>query len=493
MKILLVYPEFPVTFWSFKYALKFISKKAAEPPLGLLTVASMLPNEWETKLVDLNVSPLKDKDLRWADLVFISAMAIQRESVNEIINRCKEKGVKIVAGGSLFTSEFEEFDEIDHLVLKEGEITLPLFLEDVKHGTPKHIYTSSNWADVSKTPIPKWDLIDMKYYANMDVQYSRGCPYSCDFCDITLLFGRKPRTKSTEQILAELESLYLHGWRGPVFFVDDNFIGNKSKLKKEVLPAIIEWMKKRKYPFSFNTQISVNLADDDELMKLMSKAGFNSVFVGIETPNEDSLLECNKTQNRKRDLVKSIKRIYKFGMRVNGGFIVGFDNDPISIFNQQIEFIKNSKIIVAMVGLLNAPRGTKLYRRLKSENRLIKAISGDNTDFSMNFIPKIDYYILIKGYKTILESIYSPKYYYERVTEFLQEYIPPTRRSGRFRMSDAGAFCKSIIYLGIIGKERIYYWRLFFSTLLKRPRLFPDAITFAIYGFHFRKIFEKYI
>jgi len=489
MKILLVYPECPNTFWSFKHALKFISKKALHPPLGLLTVAAMLPKEWEKKLVDMNVTPLRDNDLKWADLVFISAMSIQKASVKQVVSRCNEMGVKIVAGGPLFTAGYEEFEGVDYFVLNEAEITLPPFLEDLRNGCAKHIYTSKELPDIEKTPIPLWELVNMKKYASMNIQYSRGCPFDCEFCNITVLFGRKPRTKSKDQILAELESLYSQGWRGGVFIVDDNFIGHKSKLKKDVLPAIIDWMKRRKYPFVFSTEASINISDDEELMRLMVQAGFNMVFVGIETPNEESLAECGKFQNKNRDLISCVKKIQSFGLEVTGGFIVGFDNDSSSIFEKQIEFIQKSGIITAMVGLLNALPGTKLYKRLVKEGRLLKNTSGDNTDFSINFIPKMDYEILIKGYKRIISRIYSPKPYYERVRRFLREYKPLQKKTFRFHFSDVKAFFKSVLFLGIMGKERFHYWKLFFWTMLRRPRLFSLAITFAVYGSHFRKTF----
>jgi len=493
MKILLVYPKYPDTFWSFKHALKFIFKKATNPPLGLLTIAAMLPEEWEKKLVDMNVTTLNDKDLKWADFVFISAISIQKGSVNEIITRCKEIGVKIVAGGPLFTTGYEEFKGVDHFVLNEAEITLPPFLEDLKNGCAKHIYTSDQWADLKTTPIPLWELINMKKYATMNIQYSRGCPFNCEFCDITLLYGRISRTKTKDQVVAELESLYSRGWRDGVFFVDDNFIGNKRKLKKEILPAIAKWMEQRKHPFPFVTQTSIDISDDEELMQLMVKAGFNTLFVGIETPNEESLTECTKFQNKNRDLIACVKKIHKFGLQVQGGFIVGFDNDPLSIFERQIKFIQKSGIVTAMVGLLNALHGTRLYHRLEKENRLLKDVSGDNTDCSINFIPSMNYDTLIKGYKKILSTIYSPAYYYERVRSFLKEYKPSQKRMFRFRLSYLGAFFKSIFRLGIIGKERVHYWKLIFWSLFRCPRFLPLATTFAIYGFHFRKIFEKYM
>ena len=493
MKILLVYPQYPDTFWSFKHALKFVSKKAAFPPLGLLTVAAMLPSEWEKKLVDINVASLTDKDIRWADYVFISAMVVQRDSVKEVIARCKKFNTKVVAGGPLFTTGYKEFDGVDHFVLNEAEITLPPFLEDLERGCAQHLYTSDERPDISKTPIPLWSLINMKKYATMNIQYSRGCPFNCEFCDIIILNGHKPRTKDKVQMLAELDALYNHGWRGGVFIVDDNFIGNKRKLKTEILPAIIEWMKGERYPFAFSTEASINLADDEELMQLMIKAGVNTVFVGIETPNEESLVECNKFQNQNRDLVASVKKIQNRGFEVTGGFIVGFDNDPISIFKSQISFIQKSGIVTAMVGLLNAPRGTRLYQRLKKEDRLLKDSSGDNTDCSINFIPKMNYETLINGYKHILNTIYSPKQYYERIKIFLKEYKPQRKRAPQLHLHNLWPFIKSMWLLGIKEKGRGYYWKLFVSTLLKQPRKFPLSMSLSVYGYHFRKVVEKYI
>ena len=494
MKILMVYPQYPDTFWSFKHALRIISKKAAHPPLGLLTVASMLPSKWEKKLVDLNVTALKNKDIKWADYVFISAMVVQRDSAKEVITRCHNLGTKVVAGGPLFTTEYEDFDEVDHLVLGEAEVTLPLFLEDIEKGGVQHIYTSNERPDIRKTPIPMWSLINMKKYSAMDIQYSRGCPFNCEFCDIVILNGHKPRTKDKDQMLAELEAVYSQGWRDSVFIVDDNFIGNKKKLKAEILPAIIKWMKERKYPFSLFTEASINLADDEQLMQLMVNAGFNRVFVGIETPNEESLVECNKLTNINRDLVASVKKIQNHGFEVQGGFIVGFDSDPLSIFKSQISFIQKSGIVTAMVGLLNAPRGTRLYQRLKQENRLLKGFTGNNTDCSINFIPKMDYETLINGYKHILSTIYAPKQYYERIRTFLKEFRPhQTPRVSQLQFYLIRGFVKSMWVLGVREKGRRYYWKFFASILLKHPRSFPLSMSLAVYGFHFRKVVEEYI
>jgi len=362
LKVLLVYPQYPDTFWSFKHALKFIAKKAAFPPLGLLTVAALLPDKWRKKLVDMNTEPLTDEDIRWADCVFISAMVVQDNSAREVIGRCKKFGVRTVAGGPLFNAGYEEFgfDDIDHLIFGEAENIMPEFLHDLEKGCARHIYAAEEHPDMVKSPVPMWSLVDAKKYQSVSIQYSRGCPFNCEFCDIIVMNGHVPRAKDKNQIIAELESLYNQGWRDSVFFVDDNFIGNQRKLKEEILPAIIAWMGKKKHPFSFFTEASINLADDEELMQLMAAAGFNSVFVGIESPNEESLVECNKMPNKGRDLLAAVRTIQNHGFQVQGGFIVGFDSDPLSIFKNQIDFIQKSGIVTAMVGVLMAPPGTAL-------------------------------------------------------------------------------------------------------------------------------------
>ena len=489
MRILLVYPEFPDTFWSFKHALRFVSKRASFPPLGLLTVAAMLPKSWEKRLVDMNVTTLHDRDLAWPDYVFLSAMAVQRKSVQEVIARCQKLGVPIVAGGPLFTAEPEKYPTVDHLVLNEAEITLPPFLRDLEAGFPQRIYASTEFADIRQTPAPLWELLDMRHYASMSLQYSRGCPFNCDFCNITALFGHKPRVKTAEQVIAELDGLHNRGWRGSIFFVDDNFIGNKRQLKSEIMPALLAWRAREK-GITFQTEVSVNLADDEELMSQMVAAGFDSVFVGIETPNEESLAECSKVQNKGRDLVECVRRMQRAGLRVEAGFIVGFDSDTPSIFQRQIDFIQRSAIVVAMVGLLQAPRGTRLYERLRHEGRLLDDPTGDNTDSTINFIPRMNRETLLAGYQRIVHEIYSPHTYYERVKAFLREYkLPPARRP--IGPAEIRAFLRSIYELGIKGVERAHYWNLFFWTLFRRPRLFPLAITLSIYGFHCRRVFAK--
>jgi radical SAM superfamily enzyme YgiQ (UPF0313 family) len=491
LRVLLIYPEFPDTFWSFKHALKFIRKKAALPPLGLLTLGAMLPREWSKRLIDVNVRKLTEKDLEWADMVFISAMVVQRESARQAIARCKQAGLKVVAGGPLFTSEYEQFGDVDHFVLNEAELTLPPFLTDLEQGCPKPIYETSRFCDIRETPVPMWELADLKKYASMSIQFSRGCPFDCEFCNVTALFGHRPRIKTSEQIIAELDALYSLGWRGQFFFVDDNFIGNIKYLKTQLLPALIEW-RKDKRGIAFNTEASVNLADDEPLMKLMVEAGFDAVFIGIETPDDQSLAECNKKQNRNRNLVECVKRIQRAGLQVTGGFILGFDSDTHSIFQRQIDFIQKSGIVTAMVGLLQAPAGTRLYKRLEQEGRLVGQSSGDNVDGTTNIIPNMDLDALIEGYRNVIRHIYAPKHYYQRVKTFLREYEAPKIESSldfqRFL-----AFFRSSIRLGIFGKERFQYWKLLLWTLFRRPVMFQLVITFAIYGHHFRKISNLHI
>jgi radical SAM superfamily enzyme YgiQ (UPF0313 family) len=324
----------------------------------------------------------------------------------------------------------------------------------------------------------------------MNLQYSRGCPYDCEFCDITVLYGRRPRTKSGAQVLSELDALYRTGWRGHVLFVDDNFIGNNISLKKEILPSIIQWMEARRYPFSLGTQASVNLADDSELLTLMARAGFEEVFIGIETLNAESLDECGKVTNKNRDLRASVRTLQEAGLQVQGGFIVGFDHDPPSIFDDLIHFIMESRIVIAMVGLLNAPINSRLYCRLKDENRLLNTFFWNNTDFSMNFIPKMNRQALLDGYRKVLSTIYSPKEYYRRVTDFLKTYEAPQQRKFTFRFATLHTLAKTMLLLGVVGEERLYYWKLFFWSLFFRPRLFTKAILLAVHGFHFRQVFE---
>jgi radical SAM superfamily enzyme YgiQ (UPF0313 family) len=485
MKILMVYPEYPDTFWSFKYAVKFIHKKASFPPLGLLTVASLLPKEYQVKLIDMNVNQLKEKDIEWADMVFISAMEVQKESVKEVVTRCRSKGKMIVAGGPLFTIQPDLIKGIDHFILDEAETTLPLFLKDLTSKQLKKVYTSKIRPDIKHVPLPSWSLIDHNRYATMLLQYSRGCPFNCEFCDIGFLNGKIPRTKSPEQIIAELQNLYEIGWRKPVFFVDDNFIGNRKEVK-QMLPELISWQKEHNYPFTFLTEASMDLADDETLMDMMVEANFTKVFLGIETPNVDSLKECKKTQNVSRDLVTSIRQIQKHGMEVMGGFIVGFDNDTESIFQNQIDFIQKTGIVTAMVGLLNAVPETPLWERLKKEKRLFGEMSGSNTDGTINFIPIMDMEKLKDGYRSIISTIYSPREYYKRIDIFLSHYHPKSK--GKIHFEHIRAFIRSLWRIGILSNSRFYYWKLIIKTFALRRNSFSRAVELAITGHHFQRV-----
>lgn len=495
MNALLIYPKFPDTFWSFKHAIKFIRKSSAFPPLGLLTVAAMLPEDWSMKLVDMNVGSLTQKDLAWADYAFMSAMTVQQESAVEAIERCKRAGVPVVAGGPLFTSDPGRFENVDHLVLNEAEITLPFFLDDLGRGGPKAVYRTKDYADIRSTPPPLWKLAEMKKYASMSIQYSRGCPFNCDFCNVTALFGHIPRIKSTQQVIRELDNLYDSGWRRAIFFVDDNFIGNKKVLKLDLLPALIEWRKgKRGVPFF--TEVSINLSDDEDLMDLMAAAGFDTVFVGIETVEDKSLAECSKHQNIERNMIEDVRKIHKAGLQVQGGFIVGFDSDSDSSFDRLINFIQKSGIVTAMVGLLQAPPGTRLHERLMKMGRILERLSGDNTDCTTNIVPKMDMDVLLSKYKSVIDYLYSPKNYYKRVKTFLKEYEGPRVKAPlgmKYNLEQLRAFSRSIVQLGILGKERFYYWRLLAWTFIYHPRHFPLAVSLAIFGHHFRKIAEMHI
>ncbi|TCN67654.1 B12-binding domain-containing radical SAM protein [Acetobacteroides hydrogenigenes] len=490
MNILMIYPKYPDTYWSLKHALRFISKKAAFPPLGLLTVSAMLPAEWNRKLVDMNVTPLDSEDIRWANYVFVSAMITQKDSVAKVINECIKHQTKIIAGGPLFTQDYTSYPQVDHFILNEAELTLPLFLKDIQEGlSPKKVYSTSEYANMAETPIPDYQLLSMKDYITMSIQVSRGCPFACDFCEITSLLGHKVRMKPTYQVIAELDQLYRLDWRGFVLIVDDNFIGNKHEVKHNLLPAMKAWMQQHGYPFTFSIQVSINLADDDELLSLMRETGFTYTFIGIETPEEKALKDCNKIQNNNRDLLQCVAKIQKAGIEVSAGFIVGFDSDTPSIFQRQIDFIQKSGIVSAMVGLLTAPKNTKLYNRLLSENRLINERPGNNTDFTTNFIPKMSYNELIEGYRTIVTSIYSAKPYYKRVRQYLLGFKHTNLRKEKLKLANLAAFAKSIFIIGIMTKGRTEFWKFLFWTLARRPKLFTDAMTFVVYGYHYRKVY----
>lgn len=486
MNILLISPKTPDTFWSFKHVLRFVAKKSTFPPLGLLTVAAMLPREWQLKLVDLNVTTLDDADLRRADVVMISAMLVHEASVRKVVARCRALHKPIVAGGPLFTTGHETFPEIEHFVLGEAEELMPQLVADLQAGQLKHIYQTVARPEMALSPVPRWDLVDLKNYVTMAVQFSRGCPFDCEFCDIIVMNGRTPRTKAPAQVIAELEALRARGWKDMVFIVDDNFIGNKKRTR-ELLLEMIAWRQRTQPEMGFLTEASVNLADDAELRGLMVAAGFRKVFVGIETPVAESLAECRKLQNEGRNLVEAVQTLQRDGLQVMGGFIVGFDHDTPDIFKQQFEFIQRSGVVTAMVGLLTALPQTRLYHRLQREGRLVAASSGNNTDAKLNFRPKLSREFLESGYRDLMKKLYEPGAYYQRIRTYLKNHRPAPQQL-RLSWTDFCAFVKSFWLLGVWYRGRIAYWRFFWSTLLRRPRQFREAIELAIVGYHFRRV-----
>ncbi len=491
MKVLLINPEFPDTYWSFRHALPFEGKRCAFPPLGLLTVSALLPDSWERKLVDLNVRRLKASDIEWADMVFATAMLVQKDSLKEVVKRCKAKGKRVVLGGPYVTTTIEDLPDADHIFLGEAETTLPQFVADLARGEPKRSYQAAERPPLSATPMAHFHLADLKRYSAMSVQYSRGCPFSCEFCDIIEIYGRVPRTKSNQQMLAEFDALKALGWRGTVFIVDDNFIGNKKNVR-QLLPELARWQKENGYPFSLITESSVNLADDEPLLHNMRDAGFRRVFLGIETPVEESLKEAQKSQNR-GNLLDSVKKIQSYGMEVMAGFIVGFDNDPADIFQRQIDFIRKSAIPLAMVGLLNALPDTQLWKRLEREGRLLGEASGNNTTCTFNFKTRMDPALLIQGYQTIMRTIYSPREYYERALDSMrrttQEFTEPQHYDA---ISALASLTRVLVRLGLLDRERREFWRFVTQAMVRHRDRFAETLRLAAMGYHFRKLSELY-
>src|SRR5260221_8543146 len=495
MKVLLVNPQFPDTYWSFQHALPWEATRRASRPLGLLTVSALLPKTWEKRLVDLNVRSLKKSDIEWADMVFATAMLVQEDSLRSVVKRCKTAGKRVVIGGPYITTTIQELPEADHIFLGEAETTLPEFVKDLERGEPKRTYQAAEGPPLAVTPIPDFHLADLKRYSAMSVQYSRGCPFNCEFCDIIEIYGRVPRTKSNHQMLAEMDALRDLGWRGTVFIVDDNFIGNEKSVQ-QLMPELEEWQEREGFPFSVLTEASVNLADDDDLLNVMQRAGFRRVFLGIETPVEESLKEAQKSQNR-GNLLDSVKKIQSYGMEVMGGFIVGFDNDPDDIFERQINFIRESAIPLAMVGLLNALPDTQLWRRLEREGRLmgVEDHTGSNTDCVLNFVPKMDATRLIEGYKSIIRNIYSPSEYYQRSLDSLgrvtRDGSPRIGEVG-LKREDVAAFARIVFALGVRDKSRREFWRFMGRVVSEHRDKIDDGLMLAALGYHFRKLTESY-
>ena len=488
---LLVYPQQPPTYWGSDFALDIVGVKAAFPPLGLLTIAAMFPQDHDLRVVDMNVTSLDDSDLEWADMVFTSTMIVQRVSLESVIERCNRAGVPVVAGGPHPTTFHDEIDGVSHFVLDEAEENFPEFLRDMADGTAKVIYRAPRKPDVTRTPVPRFDLIDMSSYYSMGVQFSRGCPFDCEFCDIIKLYGQVPRTKSPDQVVKEFDTLYELGWRGPVFLVDDNFIGNKRDAMN-LLPEIASWQKERGHPFTLSTEASVNLARMDELMDIMVEAGFDTVFLGIETPNPKALLKTKKPQNvSKRDdnyLFTAVRTIQGKGMQVQGGFILGLDGDDEGVFDAQIEFIREAGIPVAPIYLLTALRGTDMYERLKRENRLIDVPLG-TTATTLNFKTEMEKETLIEGYKRVTATLYDPtlENYLERCLTLIEnlKFVPHLYKP----KSRNAVFADLMGVRSQLSPRQIPAFTKFIAKVsTDSPRMLPMAVRLAAMGYHFEKI-----
>jgi radical SAM superfamily enzyme YgiQ (UPF0313 family) len=492
--ILLVYPEVPSnTYWSFKHTLKFIRKKSAMPPLGLMTIAALFPDTYRLKLVDMNIVSLSDSDIEWADAVFISAMIVQKNSMEEVVRRCRRFGKTVVAGGPFPTSDHENITGVDHFLTGEVDQTLTDCLQDLEKGIAKPVYSKPSYPDISNLPVPRFDLLDITAYGSMSIQYSRGCPFHCEFCDIWTIYGNRPRLKSSAAMLRELDALFDLGWKGAVFVVDDNFIGNKKQVKADLLPALKDWQIAHDYPFHFFTEASINMGADEDLLAAMREAGFNQVFIGIETPDPEGLKETGKIQNLKSDMERSIRTIQRHGIEVMAGFIVGFDNDKEDIFERQIAFIQKNAIPKAMIGFLNALPGTRLYQRLMAEGRILKASLGNNThNMTINFKTIMDPVRLKEGYKKILSCIYdfNLKNYFERCSRFLDNIEHADYFQRKISFKEIKILFRSI-YGQLLTPYGFQYLKFIFRNMVKHPNIFGEAVTLSISGHHFHTITQQ--
>jgi radical SAM superfamily enzyme YgiQ (UPF0313 family) len=508
--ILLVYPKFPITFWGMHYTLDLLGKKSAMPPLGLITIAALTPPSYEFRLADLNCEPLSEEDLEWADMVCFSAMLPQRQSLFEVASHCRKAGKLIVFGGPYPTACSEECAPYcDVRVLNEGEITWPLFLADLERGQWRAVYTTEEKPDVTQTPVPRFDLLHIDDYVTIPIQYSRGCPFQCEFCDIIVMLGRRPRTKTPEQICAELDALNRTGFRGNVFIVDDNFIGNKREVKK-LLPCLRAWNEAHGNPFSYGTEASINLADDAALLESLVAASFHWVFVGIESPSVESLKETLKFQNTKRSLEDSVRAIQDAGLFVEGGFIVGFDSDTEDIFGRQIEFITRAAIAIASVGLLVALPGTPLFRRLREAGRLrADTFEGDGNRHT-NIVTKLPLRQLLTGYRRVMATIYTPAAFFSRTTEAVLRLRRPAtlrervryflafqtinsnllRREGRSQSKLRFAYRALTTLPAEFRRESL---KFLWTIARRRPEMVPGAFRLVFFGLHLCRFSAEYI
>lgn len=500
-KCLLVQTKFSdYSFWNYQDVCKIVGKKYPAAPLGLLTVAAILPQHWEFKLIDENVEPLLDDHLRWADLVCIGGMLPQQKSMLELIKRAHGLNCTVVVGGPDPTSQPDLYKEADFLVLGEGEITIPIFLDDLKKGVSCGKYCSSERADMQVAVVPRYDLIRFNDYIMIGLQFIRGCPFNCEFCDVIELYGRIPRYKTNEQVIKELQSLYDLGYRGHIDMVDDNFIGNKPKVKG-LLRDVIHWTKAHKYPFYFTTEASVNLADDDELLQLMKEADFRYVFLGIETPDNETLAINKKTQNVDKSIDEAVKKILSYGMVSNGGYIIGFDSDRLQIADQMISSIQDSGICMAMIGLLYALPNTQLTRRLEQEKRLFHHTSQsldsgdiDQMTSGLNFLTIKSRIVILQGYIEVIEAIFKPSNYYQRVIYTGLNIKTHYKHKPDFitLLGFMRSFLRVCKIAGFSKETGLLYWKMFFTVLFRNPKGIEPAINLAAMFIHFMKQ-KKYI
>jgi len=494
-KILLVYPEFPRTYWGLQYGLEIAGRRATMPPLGLITVAALLPRAWQVRLIDMNIEPLSDADLLWADAVLVGGMLIQAPSMREIVRRARAQGRRTVVGGPAPSTAPGEFAEADVVFGGEAEGRVPELVALIEGETVPPAANGCRTAgptlvplrkearpDVKGSPVPRFDLLRIDAYTTMSIQYSRGCPFRCEFCDIIEIFGRVPRLKTPAQVLAELEALCALGWRGSVFVVDDNFIGNVKEVRK-LLPELRRWQEANEWPLDFYTEASVNLAGHRGLVDEMAACGFNGVFLGIETPSPAALAETKKTQNLKVDLRQIVDDLTRAGFEVMAGFIVGFDSDDPSAFELQRAFLQDAPIPLAMVGLLTALPDTALWRRLAGEGRLRQDGHGENFD-RPNFATVMDEQALLEGYAALLRDLYSIDSYLGRCRAFLDRARLPPRRP-RLRPGSFRIFGTIVWRLGVMSPRRRLFWSLVRMALGRSLRHLPWAVEKAVQGEHF--------
>ncbi|MBE9114280.1 B12-binding domain-containing radical SAM protein [Lusitaniella coriacea LEGE 07157] len=490
MRVLLLYPRFPKSFWSFEKVMELVGLKAFLPPLGLITVAAILPQTWEFRLVDRNVRLETEADWEWADLIVTSGMIVQKPDLLHLIHEAKQRNKLIAVGGPYVTSVSEEAQDagVDFLILDEGEITLPLFVEALERGEKKGVFhANGEKPDITQTPIPRYDLLELDAYSDMSVQFSRGCPFQCEFCDIIVLYGRKPRTKTPAQLLAELQTLYKLGWRGGIFVVDDNFIGNKRNVKL-LLRELIPWMEKHNYPFHFTTEASVDLSQDDELLDLMFVTNFRSVFLGIETPDTDSLKLTKKYQNTRNSLIECVWKINRSGMRVMAGFIVGFDGEKSGAGDRIIDFVEATAIPHAVCSMLQALPKTALWYRLEKEGRLLEGKNGTiNQTTLTNFIPTRPMEEIAEEYIACFWQLYDPSKYLGRVYRH-HLYRKPTCHKKKFKMPQL-SMIKALLTIcwrqGIKRKTRFQFWIQLFSILKHNNKILKSYLTACAHLEHF--------